>query len=297
MHKGDSACDLHNFLQLCKRVGVPIKKEKTVEPTTKIIIYGIEVDSHTLECRLPHEKIVKIRKALNESYKRRKIKLRELQSVIGLLNFACLVVSPGRTFLRRMIDLTKNITNPFHYIRLGKEARADLSAWKLFIDSFNGKSVFLSDNWVSSDYLKLFTDASGNVGYAAVYGSQFLAHKWCDKLKHHQITVKELFPITLALEIWGKSMKNSKVLFLSDNQAVVEVINKKSCKDKTLMSLLRRLVVSALRNNIMFRAKHIQGKTNVVADHLSRFQFQKAKLIAPWLSQQQTVVPTNLLYI
>lgn len=178
--------DLHNFLQLCKRVGVPIKKEKTVEPTTKIIIYGIEVDSHTLECRLPHEKIVKIRKALNESYKRRKIKLRELQSVIGLLNFACLVVSPGRTFLRRMIDLTKNITNPSHYIRLGKEARADLSAWKLFIDSFNGKSVFLSDNWMSSDYLKLFTDASGNVGYAAVYGSQFFALKWCDKLKHHQ---------------------------------------------------------------------------------------------------------------
>ena len=103
-----------------------------------------------------------------------------------------------------MIDLTKNITNPSHYIRLGKEDRADLSAWKLFIDSFNGKSVFLSDNWVSSDYLKLFIDASGNVGYAAVYGSKFVAH---------QIAVKELYPISLALEIWGKGMKNPKVLF------------------------------------------------------------------------------------
>lgn len=36
--------------------------------------------------------------------------------------------------------------------------------------SFNGKSVFLSDNWISSDHLKLFTDASGNIGYAAVFG-------------------------------------------------------------------------------------------------------------------------------
>jgi hypothetical protein len=41
----------------------------------------------------------------------------------------------------------------------------------VFIQSFNGKSVFLSDNWISSDHLKLFTDASANIGYVAVFGS------------------------------------------------------------------------------------------------------------------------------
>jgi hypothetical protein len=48
----------------------------------------------------------------------------------------------------------------------------------------------------------------------------------------------------------------------SDNQAVVEVINKQSCKDKILSFI------------IVFRAKHIAGKSNVTADHLSRFHFQ-----------------------
>jgi hypothetical protein len=42
----------------------------------------------------------------------------------------------------------------------------------------------------------------------------------------HQIAVKELFPIVIALELWGKYMVNSKVLLLSDNQAVVDVFNR-----------------------------------------------------------------------
>jgi hypothetical protein len=59
-------------------------------------------------------------------------------------------------------------------VKLICEARADLNAWSVFIQSFNGKSVFLSDNWISSDHLKLFTDASGNIGYAAVFGEQLV---------------------------------------------------------------------------------------------------------------------------
>jgi hypothetical protein len=43
-----------------------------------------------------------------------------------------------------------------------------------------------------------------------------------ESLHCHQIAVKELFPIVIALELWGKYMVNSKVLFLSDNQYVVD---------------------------------------------------------------------------
>jgi hypothetical protein len=79
-------------------------------------------------------------------------------------------------------------------------------------------------------------------------------------------------------------MVNSKVLFLSDNQAVVDVLNKQSCRDKILMRLVRRLVLCTLSYNIVFRAKHIAGKSNIVADKLSRFHFQKARQVAPWLN-------------
>lgn len=55
------------------------------------------------------------------------------------------------------------------------------------------------------------------------------------ELNDYQICIKELFPIVLALEVWSVHFKNKKVLFLSDNMAVVEVINKKSSRDKSLM--------------------------------------------------------------
>jgi hypothetical protein len=67
------------------------------------------------------------------------------------------------------------------------------------------------------------------------------------------------FPIVIALELWGKYMANSKVLFLSDNQAVVDVLNKQSCRVKILMRLIRRLVLCTLSYNIVFRAKHKYG--------------------------------------
>jgi hypothetical protein len=42
------------------------------------------------------------------------------------------------------------------------------------------------------------------------------------------------------------------------------------------MRLVRRLVIAALTYNIVFRAKHIKGKTNVIADYLSRSQYRLA---------------------
>lgn len=289
--------DLNNFIKLCDKIGIPLKPEKTVLPTNVITIYGIEVDSIKLECRLPQDKICKIKEKLEAFSRKKKVTLRELQSLIGLLNFACSVICPGRTFLRRLIDLTCGVVRPDFYIRFSSGARADIAVWKSFISNYNGKTVFYEDKWLSSDNLSLFTDASGSLGCAAVFGSHWFALPWPDNLKEHQIAVKELFPIVLALEIWGTHMGNKKVLFLSDNIAVVHAINKLSCKDKVLMSLLRRLVSVALHHNIWFKSKHIMGKLNVTADFLSRLSLQKAFKESPWLDREPVIVPTDLLKI
>ena len=110
--------DLTNFLFLCARLNVPIKLGKTVPPTTCLTIYGIEVDTVSMECRLPQDKVEKIRNKLQEFQDKSKSSLKEHQSLIGLLNFACSVVVPGRAFLRRLINLTCKISNPFHSISL-----------------------------------------------------------------------------------------------------------------------------------------------------------------------------------
>lgn len=289
--------DVLAFEQLCNTIGIPIKQSKTVLPTTKLTIYGIEVDSVSMKSCLPQDKLEHLRSVLAATSRRKKVTLRDLQSLIGLLNFACIVVVPGRAFLRRLIDLTCNIVNPNYYITLGSEGKKDIEAWQLFINKFNGKSVFLQDQWVSACKLNMYSDASGSIGYAAVLGSQWFAEKWLKQHQEYHITIKELFPIVLALEIWGKKLKDHKILFFSDNMAVVEIINKQSSKDKIIMRLVRRLVIAALTHNILFKAKHIAGKSNCIADHLSRFKFQEARAIAPWLGVRPTTVPSQKIYI
>ena len=151
---------MQNFIHLCQRLGVTIKHSKTVLPSKVIIIYGIEVDSENMECRLSQDKIVKINTALISAMHKKEITLRSPQSLISLLNFACMVVCPGRAYLRHLVDLTVKIVSPFHFIMLTCEARTDFQAWQSFIETFNGKSVFLADTSVTSDHLKLFTVAA-----------------------------------------------------------------------------------------------------------------------------------------
>ena len=75
-------------------------------------------------------------------------------------------------------------------------------------------------------------------------------------------------------------MQNQSILFFTDNEALVHVINKQSW-DKTLMIFVRKLVLVCLQYNILFKAKHIPGARNTLADSVSRLQAHKFKQLAP----------------
>lgn len=113
--------------------------------------------------RLPPDKLEKCRTLVYQFSRRKKVTLQELQSLIGVLNFACLVVVPGRAFLRRLIDLTIGVKKPYYRKKFNNEVRADLAKWLDFLQNFNGKSVLFPEEWESSDVTRLFTDASGFV--------------------------------------------------------------------------------------------------------------------------------------
>lgn len=54
-----------------------------------------------------------------------------------------------------------------------------------------------------------------------------------------KIAFKEFFPIVVALELWDAQLANQRILFMSDNAAVLHAIKKQTCKEKTLMHLIR----------------------------------------------------------
>ena len=95
-------------------------------------------------------------------------------------------------------------------------------------------------------------------------------------LSYH-ITLRELFPIVLALEIWGEYLQNKCVTFYCNNQAVVYIINKQTSKDPSIMKLVRRFVVLILKYNFLFQVLHIEGVPNMAADQLSHLQIIQLK--------------------
>ncbi|CAG2191357.1 unnamed protein product [Mytilus edulis] len=105
---------LETFKKICSDWGVPLAEDKTVQPTEILTFLGIEFDTLKMEMRLPGEKLTNLKQTLQLFLHSKKVTLRQLQSLIGLLNFACQVIAPGRAFCRRLIDATCNIRKPHH---------------------------------------------------------------------------------------------------------------------------------------------------------------------------------------
>lgn len=225
----------------------------------------------------------------------KKVTLRELQSLIGLLNFSCCVIVPGRVFLRRLINITIGVKRPNYYVRITREVRNDLAIWQSFFQSHNGKSMFLEDAWYSSSHLKFYTDAAQSLGFGIIFGRKWAFGKWPSDWTHKNIAFLELFPIVLGVRMWGDSLANKRILFFTDNDSIVHVINRQTSKDTELLQLLCQLVLTCLRHNILFKARHIQGKKNILADSLSRLQVERFKTLAPNVEEHPSAVPPPLL--
>ena len=101
LEKSHEACaaSLQRFLHFCEDIGVPMAPEKTEGPNQVLTFAGIELDCLNLEARLPMEKVDKVLKAIRNLLPRKRVLLKELQSLIGLLNFACSVITPSRVFI------------------------------------------------------------------------------------------------------------------------------------------------------------------------------------------------------
>ena len=283
--------NLQNFITMC----TPLAPEKTAGPATILQFAGITLDSVRQEARLPEEKLHKCRAMLHDFQARRSVCLKELQSLIGLLNFTCQVVVPGRAFLRRMIDLAIGVKKPHHHIHLSSGAKSDLMLWLRFLEDFNGRSFFFGDVWETSQAIQLYMDSAGSIGFGAVFGRHWFYGSWPGHWKTYNVALLALFPVVIAVHIWGSLMSNKRVMFFSDNAPVVDVINNQTSKHWGIMVLLRDLVLSCLRHNIMFRARHNPGLISSRADYLSRSQVAKVKELSPDAEQLPTPVPENLM--
>lgn len=297
-----SSCltSLCKLLCLFTELDVPIAPGKTFAPSQTLEFLGITLDSVRMLAYLPQDKLSQARTLIENWRKRSSCKLKELQSLIGVLQFACRVVAPGRTFLRRMISLTRGIKQPYHFVKLNAGFYKDLAMWEVFLKHWNGINLFLESEQTHSPTLQLYTDAAGSIGFGGYLAGQWFQGRWLPEQKLDcntgiSIVWQELYPIYLACRLWGSQWTSKRIVFFCDNESVVQILNQKTSKSPKIMDLLRPIVLCTLQNNFTFTSKHVRGLDNGIADSLSRFQMDRFKQLAPLASPLPCAIPSSMI--
>ena len=287
------ATNLAVIKQVCADTGTPIEEEKCECPATVLTFLGMELDTVRLEIRLPSNKLVRLRELLADWKGRKAGKKRDLLSLIGVLQHASKAVRQGRSFLRRLINLSMVVHNLESYVRLNLSARSDIRWWAEFASQWNGTSM-LFNMQKSAPHIFVASDASGTWGCVAYVGNHWFQYQWPPYMQDCHISVKELIPVVMAAAVWGPSWVGKSVRFQSDIAAVVSVLNSGSSRDDSLMHLIRCLAFITARFNFVVSASHVRGVDNVLADALSRDKLDLFKSNVPQAQSDPTRIPTEL---
>lgn len=151
-------------MSLAEELGVPLVNDKTEGPVTTMTYLGIKLDTLAQTSRLPTEKLVALEELIEQTLPLRKVTLRQIQSLLGHLNFACRVVSPGRPFCGRLGKLAAGLRLPHHRVRLSKAVKSDLQVWLQFLDGYNGFSLWQDSLALQSDF-QVHSDVAGSLGF------------------------------------------------------------------------------------------------------------------------------------
>ena len=258
--------------------------KKVTDPSTCTTFLGINIDSVAMELSLPMGKVDKLKDLVSMILERGHSTKKECLG--GLVSYCSYVVRRGRTFSRRIFDLSASYTRQCKSIPLDDAIKDDLHWWLSFCAIFNGRACIIRDRHP----IPLYSDASFE-GFGAWLGKDWFFGLWtpvmpppislgCGHLEpppdiklSRNITVYELWPLVVGLRRWGKHFANSKLHFITDNMQVLVMINTGHSANKQCMAWLREMFWLCFIWNLDICATYIRSADNVLADALSRLPY------------------------
>ena len=287
------------FLDMCKRLNIPIALDKTYWGVTRLVFLGILLDGENLTLVVPWEKHVKALALLREFADKCEAKVKDLQSLCGYLNFLCRAFVPGRTFTRRMYSKYSNVLNNrtesgkylsnFHHVRLDSEFKLDCKTWQWFLETedplvVNRPMIDLSES-VDSRVLNFYSDASANPGlsFGCIFDKEWIFQQWESDFVASQkpsIEYLELYALCAGVFTWANKLKNIRMILFCDNQSVVEMVNSGVSRCRNCMYLIHLLTLNNLQCNRRVFAQHVRGVSNQLSNSLSHLKIEKFKALA-----------------
>jgi hypothetical protein len=228
-------------MALGQNLGLCFQDSKTEWPTTQIEFLGLELDSISMEARLPADKLSYLKDLLSSWSSKRGTSLRDVQELCGFLQFASQVIPRSRPFIRRIIDFSMKFDSPFQRLHVPSGVRADLRWWTMFSSPWNGVRVLTDQR----DQISIYTDASGSKGLGGYSGRAWFSARVPRRFRGRDIQFKEIAAILHAILCWGDTWQGRHIIFHCDNQAVVAWLSSGTCRSPHSMRLVRLIPMMA----------------------------------------------------
>ncbi len=256
------------LVTLLRTLGFSIAWDKVEGPTQSLVFLGVLLDSQLLTASLPPDKVDNLLALLAQYLSRQRASYRQLQQLAGKLAWAALVVTGGRIYLQRVLNLIRPLRNAKDKVRLSESFRQDIIWWKENLGLCNGRALTFS----FAQTVEVCTDACDNGG-GMVKSDDWAYLKWqsdVPSLRREHINVKETMTIIYAVYRWVHQWSGCRVVVYTDNVAARAAINKGVSRNESIMQHLRIVFTLSTMLNFRLECRHIPGSVNIHADAVSR---------------------------
>lgn len=254
-------------LSLLKTLGWHVNYNKSIlEPSHEVEYLGLIWNTQENKIKLPGKKAMKIKLIISKLLKFKNSSLREMQSLLGLLNFANYTVSKGRLHCRRMQLFLKQFqqNRPRERNNLSVQVQQDLGWWLKVVEHSSSPII-------KPKVTHFFTTDAADAGWGAQLNNKYLSGKWATYQKPWHSNMKELYAVFAAIHSQRMTLKEAHILIQSDNRTLVSYIrNEGGTRSLGLLKLTTRLLKLIQSLGITLSANYLPGRINEIADRLSR---------------------------
>lgn len=234
-------------------------------PQKALTFLGIHWDPWTNKKSLPDEKIVRLMGKITSMVLRDRTCLKELQSLVGLMNFASFVIPQGRLHFRNLLLFLNSLLDapPAKEFRLPKKAYKELVWWQ--------QSCHLCSPIHFAPPTHFLTTDASDIAWGAQLDGKSISGTWDDHEKSLHCNAKEMITVLKVLQIHGDLMQQSTVLVQCDNRTAVAYLrNEGGTRYLPLLDITTQIFDLLYRYQIHLTPFYMPGRYNCHADHLSR---------------------------
>jgi hypothetical protein len=253
-----------HLAQLLRSLGLNKSADKAAPQSLQMAFLGVWLDTINMTVEVTPDRLQELQQEFEELNHRSSATHKQVQSLLGKLNFVAKCIRLGRLFMTRMLDWLHTLRKECPQL-IPSSFRQGLSWWQKFIVTFNSTHLIPPTIWGKHDQ-HLETDACLS-GWGGVCGQQYIHLPVPANLRSQSIL--EAYAVMIALKLWAAQLTGTRISLQCDNSTTVHAINNLCTCSYLLQKIVCEITYICAINQLEVCAVHIPGLHNRIQDWLS----------------------------